>query len=198
MPDRLDLGDMGFGPRTTLRFAQDGADGVLTATDGSHTARIALAGSYASANFITASDGNGGTLVEIAEPQLSGLGFAVAADQGPAGDTITVTGTGVAGNSVTLFDGKTAIGETEIGGGGAWTITTADQLSLGTHSLSAGQSDPAGGSSPLTPPQSLTVRAATPNAVTFIGTAGTNQFIGGAGNDLFQFTAADLANTDIV
>ena len=68
VPDQLDLRDIAFGPGTTLSFAQDEVDGVLTATDGSHTARLALAGSHVTANFTTASDANGGTLVEIAEP----------------------------------------------------------------------------------------------------------------------------------
>ncbi len=48
------------------------------------------------------------------------------------------------------------------------------------------------------PAQSLTVEWATPNAVVFVGTSGVDHFTGGAGNDIFQFLAANLANTDVV
>jgi hypothetical protein len=37
--------------------------GVLTVSDGVHTADIALLGQYAASSFVTASDGHGGTLI---------------------------------------------------------------------------------------------------------------------------------------
>ena len=82
--------------------------------------------------------------------------------------------------------------------GGGWSITTASPLAIGAHSLSASQVDVAANQSPATAAQSLTFLAATPNRVTFVGTAGTDAFTGGAGSDIFKFTAATLAATDTV
>ena len=55
----LDLRDIGFVSANEASFAS----GVLTVTDGSHTAHIHLAGNYAATSFVTASDGHGGTVV---------------------------------------------------------------------------------------------------------------------------------------
>ena len=62
----LDLGDIGFTSGTTkATFAENSAktEGVLTVTDGTHTAHITLVGDYASSTFTTSSDGHGGTIV---------------------------------------------------------------------------------------------------------------------------------------
>jgi Bacterial Ig-like domain/Bacterial Ig domain len=51
-------------------------------------------------------------------------------------NTVTVTGTAVAGGTVTVFDGATKLGTTTVGSNGAWTYTTA-ALADGKHSLTA-------------------------------------------------------------
>ena len=127
----------------------------------------------------------------------SALGFAVGTDKGTAGDVVTVSGTGEAGDRVTVFDGAKALRGTTVGGGGAWTVAL-NPLAVGAHSLSAGEVDVAGNTSARSPAQRLTIAHASPNAVTFFGSAGTDRFTGGAGNDVFRFSAADLAATDIV
>ena len=62
--------------------------------------------------------------------------------------------------------------------------------------MTAKEVDVAGNTSLVSAAQSLTIRSATPNAVVFVGTPGTDRFTGGAGNDIFEFSSANLANTD--
>ncbi|MBA3811821.1 MAG: hypothetical protein H0X27_09330, partial [Caulobacteraceae bacterium] len=59
----LDLGDIAFSKATTATYSGTKSGGVLTVTDGAHTARIHLMGDYRSSTFVVASDGHGGTLV---------------------------------------------------------------------------------------------------------------------------------------
>jgi autotransporter passenger strand-loop-strand repeat protein len=59
----LDLADIAFGSGPTLGYAGNTLSGILTVSDGAHTATLALLGDYATANFHMANDGNGGTLV---------------------------------------------------------------------------------------------------------------------------------------
>ena len=63
--DVLDLADLAFGSTTTLGYSanSDGTGGTLTASDGIHTANIALLGHYAAASFAMSADDFGGTLV---------------------------------------------------------------------------------------------------------------------------------------
>ncbi|MBA3812609.1 MAG: hypothetical protein H0X27_13400 [Caulobacteraceae bacterium] len=59
----LDLDDIAFGAGTKATYAGNKSGGVLTVTDGSHTAQIDLKGDYRSSTFVVAADGHGGTLV---------------------------------------------------------------------------------------------------------------------------------------
>jgi len=59
----LDLGDIGFVSSTEATFAGTASGGVLTVTDGTHTAHIVLAGDYRASTFTASSDGHGGTIV---------------------------------------------------------------------------------------------------------------------------------------
>ena len=60
----LDLSDIGFtSGATTASFSGTTAGGALTVTDGTHTARIELAGDYLGSTFTVSSDGHGGTTV---------------------------------------------------------------------------------------------------------------------------------------
>ena len=49
--------------RSEASFSGDASGGVLTVTDGTHTAHIHLAGDYTASTFVAASDGHGGTIV---------------------------------------------------------------------------------------------------------------------------------------
>ncbi|MBA3812472.1 MAG: hypothetical protein H0X27_12665 [Caulobacteraceae bacterium] len=65
----LDLDDIAFGKATKTTYAGSKSSGVLTVTDGNHTARINLEGDYRGSTFIATSDGHGGTLVrDLAAP----------------------------------------------------------------------------------------------------------------------------------
>jgi autotransporter passenger strand-loop-strand repeat protein len=62
----LDLRDISFtSGKTKATFVQNGAktQGVLTVTDGTHTALITLVGNYSGSTFTASSDGHGGTSV---------------------------------------------------------------------------------------------------------------------------------------
>ncbi len=59
----LDLGDIAFVGAGEATFSGGAASGVLTVTDGTHTASIKLKGDYRSQSFLAASDGAGGVLV---------------------------------------------------------------------------------------------------------------------------------------
>jgi hypothetical protein len=62
--DVLDLKDVQFGAGTTLTYSDDGSgNGVLTISDGTHSAVLHLVGSYQAGNFSLLSDGQGGVLV---------------------------------------------------------------------------------------------------------------------------------------
>ena len=78
-PEHLDLSDIGFGSATTLSFAEAGShlSGTLTVGDGLHTANLTLLGQYVTAQFTSASDGHGGTL--IGDPPLAATAVSAAA-----------------------------------------------------------------------------------------------------------------------
>ena len=59
----LDLEDVGFVSPAQASFSGDAGSGVLTVTDGTHTAKITLSGDYLDTDFTSASDGQGGTLI---------------------------------------------------------------------------------------------------------------------------------------
>src|SRR5262249_5722179 len=71
--DTLDLGDINFGAKTTLSYAENagGTGGMLTVSDGAHTANIAFSGQHAAADFHVHSDGGAGTLVTLLPPELA-------------------------------------------------------------------------------------------------------------------------------
>ncbi len=60
----LDLRDIGFTDAGEATFSGDATSGVLTVTDGTHTAHITLIGDYRASTFVASSDGNGGTFVQ--------------------------------------------------------------------------------------------------------------------------------------
>ena len=68
--DVLDLPDLAFGSSTTLRYAANGNNtgGTLTASDGTHTANIALLGQYTAASFVMSADDFGGILIHDVAP----------------------------------------------------------------------------------------------------------------------------------
>lgn len=61
----LDLRDIGFVSVNEAAFSGTSAGGVLTVTDGTHTARLNLVGSYRTSTWTASSDGSGGVIVGI-------------------------------------------------------------------------------------------------------------------------------------
>jgi 20S proteasome alpha/beta subunit len=61
--DTLDLADINFATLQQPVFSGNTSGGTLSVTDGTHTANIALLGSYMASTFVTSSDGHGGTYV---------------------------------------------------------------------------------------------------------------------------------------
>jgi hypothetical protein len=73
--DAIDLADIIFGGSDTLAYAANaaGTGGMLTVGDGTHTANLALIGQYAAAEFATAPNPGGGTVVTYGQaPPPSG------------------------------------------------------------------------------------------------------------------------------
>ncbi|MGE3941983.1 MAG: beta strand repeat-containing protein, partial [Alphaproteobacteria bacterium] len=90
----------------------------------------------------------------------AGLALAAASDTGVPGDNITqltdlvITGTGEAGNTITLYDGPTIVGTDTVAAGGAWSVTMIT-FGEGLHDLTAIQTNAIG----VSPPSGvLTVR----------------------------------------
>ena len=61
--DALDLGDIKYGANTTATYLGNSSGGVLTVSDGTHTANIDLVGNYLSSSWDLSSDSHGGTMV---------------------------------------------------------------------------------------------------------------------------------------
>jgi len=66
--DSLDLGDIAYGPTTTLSYSGTTGEGVLTVGEGNHTAQLHFNDNYTTFPFVAASDGSGGTLITAAAP----------------------------------------------------------------------------------------------------------------------------------
>jgi hypothetical protein len=64
--DTIDLRGLTFAGGETVGYSGSTTSGVLTVTSGTQTAKVALLGQYAAANFVTSSDGQGGTDITFA------------------------------------------------------------------------------------------------------------------------------------
>ncbi|MBR1161990.1 immunoglobulin-like domain-containing protein, partial [Bradyrhizobium elkanii] len=70
--DQLDLADILSGAGTTASYAANAAGdgGMLSISDGTHTAHIALLGQYSTGAFEVGADGAGGTLIKYLDPHV--------------------------------------------------------------------------------------------------------------------------------
>ena len=59
----LDLADIGFVSSDEATFSGNAGGGVLTVTDGTHTAHIHLEGDYLGSTWVSSSDNHGGVMV---------------------------------------------------------------------------------------------------------------------------------------
>jgi hypothetical protein len=78
----FDLLDIAFGGSTKATYSGTTASGVLTVTDGTHTAKITLIGNYTASTWTVASDGHGGT--SIHDPTAPLVQAIAAFSQAPA------------------------------------------------------------------------------------------------------------------
>ncbi len=96
------------------------------------------------------------------------LTLAPASDSGVPDDDITdvtrptITGTGTAGDTVTLFDAGTAIGTATVGANGSVAVTPAAALANGVHAFTAVETDPAGNASMASVPLGVVIDNAPP------------------------------------
>lgn len=131
--------------------------------DGSHTLtakQLDLAGnmSAAGAGLVLSIDAQ-------APAAPSALGLAPASDSGVLGDNSTVVavpvirGTGEANATVSLYDsnGTTVLGTATVDGSGNWSVSSST-LSVGSHTLTATQTDAAGNLSTLSAGLALTIQ----------------------------------------
>ena len=72
-----------------------------------------------------------------------------------------ITGTGVAGDTITLFDGATSIGSATVAAGGNWSITAAT-LVEGPNAITATQTDAFGNASAASAPLTITLDTTPP------------------------------------
>jgi hypothetical protein len=61
--DTIDFADINFANAQQPSFSGNASGGMLSVTDGTHTANIALLGNYIASIFVASSDGHGGTAV---------------------------------------------------------------------------------------------------------------------------------------
>ncbi|HEY2177324.1 MAG TPA: hypothetical protein VGH15_01970 [Caulobacteraceae bacterium] len=84
----LDLLDIAFGGATKAIYSGTATGGLLTVTDGVHTAKIKLAGDYTGSIWKVASDGHGGVTVVDPTP-VHGLASAISAFSSSATASVT-------------------------------------------------------------------------------------------------------------
>ncbi len=76
-----------------------------------------------------------------------------------------ITGSGMTGDTVKLYEGTTLLGSAIVVNG-AWSITPGSALADGAHTLTATATDPAGNASATSAPLTLTIDATPPSAPT--------------------------------
>ena len=94
----LDLRDIGFVGVGEASFSGTASKGVLTVTDGTHTAHITLVGNYLSAAFTAANDGHGGTVITASAAPHS-RGPMETAMSGPSPQLLVAASASIGGGS---------------------------------------------------------------------------------------------------
>ena len=117
--DVLDLPDLAFGSSTTLRYAANGnsTGGTLTASDGTHTANIALLGQYTAASFVMSADNFGGILIHdvgtVTQPNRAPTAVADTGDATEKGGVANGSGGAPATGNVLTNDTDPDAGDTK-------------------------------------------------------------------------------------
>ena len=133
----------------------------------------------------------------------SNLALDPSTDSGAKGENITnfthpeIDGRGVAGDTITLYDGTVAVGTGIVGSGGSWQIVSS-ALTNGTHILTATQTDAAGNTSVASARLSLTIATVSPPPMTPAGTTADLILRESAGASAGQLQVFDLSNNSIL
>jgi VCBS repeat/type 1 secretion C-terminal target domain (VC_A0849 subclass) len=160
-----------------LGNASVGSDGTWTFTPTTDL----LAGSHTFTATATDAAGNTGTasgnfvlnidLSAPIAPVISGAVDDIGTIKGPltngqvTDDTRpTLSGTGEAGATITVYDNGTLLGTTTVNGSGSWTFTSTKDLTTGSHSLTATATDPVGNTGPASTAWVVVVDTTAPNA----------------------------------
>ncbi|HEM6741516.1 TPA: BapA prefix-like domain-containing protein [Citrobacter farmeri] len=111
---------------------------------------------------VTLTDNTGSNMGELADNDVTDATQPVLSGSGTAGDTITV------------YDGTAVIGTTKVAENGSWSFTPNPALGEGDHTLSVTASDPLGNTSDKSIPITITVDITAPDAPTLTLTDGAD------------------------
>lgn len=181
------------GNKVLFQGLHGGYQATLWVTDGTPggTHEVSVAGAYTGGGGLIPSD-----ITALPPPPAppTGLALAPASDSGVKGDRITdvtkptITGKGVAGDTVILRDGAKVIGSAVVAAGGTWSVTPAAALAAGIYTLTASESSTALGTSAASAPLELTIKisAPAPSGLAFAvaadkGSAGDTFIVAGHG-----------------
>jgi hypothetical protein len=123
--DTLDLRDIAFTGPTQASFSGSVTRGILSVTDGAHTARIQLEGDYTQAVFVASSDGAGGTQI-VATPQALAWQAAINGAFQTAAKWTYGLAPGPRNDAILAADG-----------GAAYTVTLANSASVASAQIAA-------------------------------------------------------------
>ena len=112
--------------------------------------------------LVTLTDNTGSNVGELADNDVTDATQPVLSGSGTAGDIITV------------YDGTAVIGTTEVDENGSWSFTPSPALGEGDHTLSVTASDPLGNTSDKSIPITITVDTTAPDAPTLTLTDGAD------------------------
>ena len=136
--DTIDLASVGT-ETTTIYSA---ANGTVTVTGGASSVTLKLNAPPANYGYQATADGAGGTDLTLVTLPAAPSVTAVTGTLFSNSD-VTVSGTGISGDTVTLYDGTTLVGSGTVTAG-AFSILTSQPLPFGPQTLTATQTIPAG------------------------------------------------------
>ena len=143
------------------------------------------------------------TVTVYAQPAAPVITFVSTPAQTKTTTQVTVKGTGISGETITLYDGSTQVGTATVASNGTWQITVS--LGVGVHSLTATQtliaavtSDPSAAASvTVLPPNPAAPTVSAPASAT-MSTAQTLSGTGVAGDQITLYDGATAIGTTIV
>jgi acyl-coenzyme A thioesterase PaaI-like protein len=179
--------------------AQDGAWSIATSPLGVGMA-VLTATDTDPAGDTSAPSGTLDVTIVSAPDAPATLTLSPKSDSGTPGDdatddtTPTITGTGITGDTITLYDGATSVGSAVVDSTGAWAVTTGT-LAVGQHPFTATQTDALGDISPASATLDVTITTVTaePGAPTLSPSTDS----GVQGDDITNVSTPDIIGTGV-